>query len=278
MNCQRIQEAFLDYQGGTLPSPESAIVREHLKTCLECQRAWADLQQTLRALDRLPVPAPSARLRANVYAMIEDAQREADAPSPFALARSRLDAIFASFLPSRPAWQFALTVALLAVGLWGGARLFRPAPVVITEPDPATQRELAELRAKVESVDQIVSSTLRQQSATGRLQGVLAAMDAGTADERLLASLLNTLAFDPSVNVRLGALEALYTHADHDPVRAAVLAALPRERSPLVQVAMIDFVGATGDPATAATLTALSRDDRVDAVVREAAERGLAQL
>lgn len=278
MNCPRIQEAFLDYQGGTLPSPESAIVREHLKTCLECQRAWADLQQTLRALDRLPVPGPSPRLRVNVYAMIEDAQREADSPGPFALARSRLDAFFASFLPSRPAWQFALTVALLAIGLWGGARLFRPAPVVITQPDPATQRELAELRAKVESVDQIVSSTLRQQSATGRLQGVLAAMDAGSADERLLASLLNTLAFDPSVNVRLGALEALYTHADHDPVRAAVLAALPRERSPLVQVAMIDFVVATGDPATAATLTALTHDDSVDAVVREAAQRGLAQL
>ena len=278
MNCQRIQESFLDYQSGALSDQEAAAVRTHLSSCLECQRSWADLQQTLLTLERLPVPAPSVRLRTNVYSMIEEAQREIDAPSPFALARSRLDAFFASLLPSRPVLQFGLTLIFLLAGLFAGSRLLQPAPVIITQSDPATQKELAELRRKVDSVDQLVTTSLRQQSATTRLQTVLAALDAHSADDRTLADLLNTLAFDPSINVRLGALEALYTHADRDPVRTAVLAALPRELSPLVQVAMIDFVVAARDPDAAPALTALAGNPQVDAVVREAAQRGLAQL
>ena len=278
MTCERIQETFLDYQAGALSDPEAARVREHLKTCLSCQRAWAGLQQTVLTLDRLPAPTPSPRLRANVYAMIEDAQHEIEAPSPFALARSRIDSFFAALLPHRPALQFALTAVVLIAGLLAGARLLRPDPVVLTQPDAATQRELAALREKVESMDKLMAANLRQQSAASRLQGILAVAEEGGANDQALAGLLNTLAFDPNVNVRLGALEALYAHASRDPVRAAIAAALPRERSPLVQVAMIDFIVAAGDPATLPALSALAADEQVDAVVRRAAERGMAQL
>jgi hypothetical protein len=278
MNCQRIQETFLDYQSGALPDHEATVIRAHLTSCLECQRVWAGLQQTLLTLDRLPDPNPSPRLRTAVYAMIDEAQREIDSPSPFALARSRIDAFFGSLLPSRPVLQFALTLAFLIAGIFAGAHFLRPTPMVVTQTDPATQRELAALRAKVDTMDQLVTSSLRQQSATARLQTVLAALDPQATDDRTLADLLNTLAFDPSINVRLGALEALYAHAERDPVRAAINAALPRERSPLVQVAMIDFVVAARDAEAARTLTALAEDPKVDGVVREAAHRGLAQL
>ena len=117
MNCQRIQDSFIDYQTGILPTHDSAQIREHLKTCLECQREWAGLQQTLIALDKLPEPEPSPRLRANFHAWLEEAQTEIDAPSPFALARSRIDSFFAALLPSRPALQFALTLAVLVGGV-----------------------------------------------------------------------------------------------------------------------------------------------------------------
>src|SRR5690606_30073628 len=137
-----------------------------------------------------------------------------------------------------------------------GARFLRsPAPAA----DPATQKELAELRSKVDSMGQLVTYSLQQQSAAARLESVLAAVDRGQADEATLARLLNTLAFDPSTNVRLAALEELYVHADLDPVRAGVLAALPRERSPLVQVAMVDFFAATRDRAAAPALEELVR-------------------
>ncbi|MEO6569777.1 MAG: hypothetical protein ABIO94_13520, partial [Opitutaceae bacterium] len=74
------------------------------------------------------------------------------------------------------------------------------------------------------------------------------------------------------------ALEALYPHADLDVVRAGVLSALPREQSPLVQVAMIDFLAAARDRAAAPALDRISRSDTMDRNVRAAAMRALNQL
>jgi hypothetical protein len=280
MNCQRIQESFLDYQAGALPAADSAAIREHLKSCLTCQREWAGLQTTLLQLDRLPVEEPSPRLRANFYTMLEEHRRAADEPSPFALMRSRVDRFFEVLLPSRPAWQFAFSFTLLAAGLVLGARyLHQAAPAAVQVVDPATAKELADLRAKVDSMGQLVTySLLQQQSTTDRLKGVLATLDLKAPDQKVLNDLIGALAFDPSTNVRLAAVDALYPHADSAVVRASIPALLDREQSPLVQVAMINFVAASGDRDAAPSLEKLVRNETIDKAVREAARRALAQL
>jgi hypothetical protein len=280
MNCQRIQESFLDYQAGALPAADSAAIREHLKSCLTCQREWAGLQTTLLQLDRLPVEEPSPRLRANFYTMLEEHRRAADEPSPFALMRSRVDRFFEVLLPSRPAWQFAFSFTLLAAGLVLGARyLHQGAPAAVQVVDPATAKELADLRAKVDSMGQLVTySLLQQQSTTDRLKGVLATLDLKAPDQKVLNDLIGALAFDPSTNVRLAAVDALYPHADSAVVRASIPALLDREQSPLVQVAMINFVAASGDRDAAPSLEKLVRNESMDKAVREAARRALAQL
>jgi hypothetical protein len=278
MNCQRIQESFLDYQDGRLPPAEAAAVREHLSTCLLCQREWADLQEISLKLDRLPPVEPSPRLRTQFYAMLETHQRAADSRSPFVLMRSRLDRIFAALLPARPVLQFALTGLLLAAGLFIGARYLHPAALG-SATDPATARELADLRKQVDSMGTLVTYSLLQQQSTGeRLKAVLATLDLKKDDQRVVSNLLGALAFDPSVNVRLSALQALYSHADQAAVRAVVAASLPRDPSPLVQVTMIDFLAATRDPAALAILETVSRGQTYDQEVRKAARHALALL
>jgi hypothetical protein len=278
MNCQRTQESFVDYQAGTLPAAESAQVREHMKSCISCQREWAGLQATLLQLDRLPAEEPSPRLRANFYAMLEEHRRAADEPGPFAIMRSRLDQFFATLLPARPVFQFGFSLALLLVGLLLGARYLR-APASAPAIDPATAKEIADLRAKVDSVDQLVNSTLLQQRSTAeRLKGVLATSDLKEPDQKVLNDLIGYLAFDPSTNVRLAAVDALYPHADRDIVRASVLASLAREQAPLVQLALIDFLVAARDREAAPTFETLAQNETLDIAVREAARRGLAQL
>jgi hypothetical protein len=282
MNCQRIQESFLDYQAGALPAADSTAIREHLKTCLTCQREWAGLQTTLLHLDRLPAEEPSPRLRANFYTMLEEHRRAADEPSPFALMRGRVDRFFEVLLPARPTWQFAFSFTLLAAGLILGARYLHqpaPAPVLVPTVDPATAKELADLRRQVEAMDQRVSySMLQQQSTTERLNSVLAAIDPKAPGQKILNDLIGALAFDPSVNVRLAAVDALYPHADSEIVRASMPALLDREQSPLVQVAMINFVAAAGDKDAAPALEKLVRNETIDKAVRETAKRALAQL
>lgn len=230
MNCQRVQDNFIDYQDGSLPADESALLRAHLTSCPACQREWAALQEMTRKLDTLPVAEPSPRLRENFYAMLETHQREADAPSPFALARGRIDRFFAALLPDQPALQFAFALALLIGGLFAG-RHYLAKPVVVT--DDTAKQELAALKAQVNSMSELVTySLLQQQSTSDRLQTVLAKMDLKSPDRKVLTDLVGALAFDPSINVRLTAVEALAQHSDDSLVRAGVLSALPPRARP----------------------------------------------
>jgi hypothetical protein len=185
--------------------------------------------------------------------------------------------------PPPPRFPLALVLspiaacALLAAGFFAGQR---HAPVT-TAPAPinpgnseATTRELAALRLKVDSMSQLVGySLLQQQPAGERLQGILAAQDLTAPVTAVITQLISALALDPSTNVRLSALEALYPHANQEVVRAGVLASLTREQNPLVQVSMIDFLVATRDRAATSTLEQLSRTDKVDRSVRDAAKR-----
>ena len=286
MNCQRIQENFLDYHDGALPPDEAAHIRTHLATCPACQREWSALQELNRKLDTLATDMePTARLRENFYAMLDTHQRAADAPSPFALARSRIDRFFAALLPAEPALQFALALVLLAGGLFVGARyLQKPAPPAPADTSAKTEiatlkTESAALKAQLDSMGKLVTySLLQQQSTSERMQSVLATMDLKSPDRKVLTDLVGALAFDPSVNVRLTAVEALAAHAGDSLVRAGVLSALPRESAPLVQVAMIELLSSVSDPAAAPVFEKLSRDEAADKNVRDAARRALAAL
>jgi hypothetical protein len=278
MNCSRVTELFIDYQDGSLPPDEAAQMRTHLASCPTCQREWSALQEITRKLDQLPQPEPSARLRENFYAMLETHQRDADAPSPFALAKSRIDRFFEALLPAQPALQFAFALALLAAGIFAGARWLQK-PTVATGPDAKSQQELADLRAQVNDMGKLVTYSLLQQKTTSeRLQNVLATMDLKSPDRKVLTDLVGALAFDPSVNVRLSAVEALAPHAESDVVRAGLLAALPRENAPLVQLAMIELLANVREPEAAPVFDRLMRDETADKNVREAAKRGLATL
>lgn len=277
MNCNRVQELFVEHQDGTLPPDEAAQMRAHLASCLVCQREWAALQEITRKLDLLPAEEPSPRLRENFYAMLETHQREADAPSPFALAKSRLDRFFEALLPAQPALQFAGALAVLAVGVFVGARFLKAPPVTVV--DEASKRELASLRSQVDDMGKyLMYSLLQQKSTSERLQTVLATLDHKKPDPKVLTELVGALALDPSLNVRLSAVEALTPHAEEQVVRAGLLAALQRETAPLVQLAMIELLASVHELEAAPIFERLSRDEAMDKNVRDAARRALASL
>jgi len=61
-------------------------------------------------------------------------------------------------------------------------------------------------------------------------------------------------------------------------VRAGVLAALPREQNPLVQLELIDFIATAQDPDATMLLEQLSADESTNRTVRDAAKLALAQF
>lgn len=279
MNCVSAQDRFAELLDRRFDGPASGDVRTHLASCPDCQREFAALQRTLGALDALPAAKPTPRLRANFYALLEEEKNSVASVRAAATRRHRLNV-----------WRWILSpiaaCALLAIGFYAGQRnapaatTLAPTAASNTNND-ATQRELAELRQKVDSMGQLVGYSLlnqQQQPAGERLKGILAAQDLKEPNDKVITQLISALALDPSTNVRLSALEALYPHADKDVVRAGVLASLGREQNPLVQVSMIDFLVAARDREATSTLQELSRTEKVDRSVRDAAKRALVQL
>src|SRR5882757_1613657 len=97
MNDQRARELFLDYHRGSLTAADTAALLTHLAAQPELQREFTEFARTLEALDHMPTPQPSPRLRTRVFAAIEAEKRAlrknytpAVAPSPPDARRSLL--------------------------------------------------------------------------------------------------------------------------------------------------------------------------------------------
>lgn len=286
MNCQTARESFSDLLDARSNSanesgPRAATVtaaRAHLANCPECQREFSSLSQTLAALDALPEPAASPKLRRDFYAMLEEEKHSAASILASARTQRRHHAL----------WRWVLAplgaCALLTLGFLAGTRYgVAPATPPQVVADAETKRQLQDLQAKVnrmETMNQLVAASLQQQQrpANERLHTVLTSAAQENPTDRMINELIASLALDSSPNVRLRALEGLYPHADKEVVRVAVLMSLPRESNPLVQVAMIDFLASAREHDAKPALEKLMANDQVDENVRVAAKRALAQL
>jgi hypothetical protein len=124
----------------------------------------------------------------------------------------------------------------------------------------------------------VAVSLLQQQSATERLKGVSWSNQIDQPGMTLTSALLEALMHDPNANVRLSTIDALKRFAGREDVRMGALAALPRQTSPIVQVALIDFVVETNGRDAAAALRRIAEDPMANETVRMRARQGLRQL
>jgi hypothetical protein len=270
MNCETCRERMAELADGKLEPKAAASLRAHMEGCPECARELETLVRTLEALDSVPADAPSHRLRASVMGQIETEKltlkNEAEWAASLRAAGAPAPARRSPWMPIALVLQLLGACALVVVGFAMGERT-------------ADQRQLADLRARVDTMGQIVEqSVLQNRTAGDRLETVMTAAEVRKPDERVIDGLINSMAFDPSVNVRLNALNALYTHSSQEVVRAGVAACLPRETNPLVQVSMIDFLVASKAREASPELQKLAGDEHADTDVRESARRAVELL
>jgi hypothetical protein len=149
----------------------------------------------------------------------------------------------------------------------------------LTVAAPGTDPQIAVLRSELGAMREMVTlSLLQQQSASERLRGVTYTDSLDQPGGAVTRALLDALMHDPNDNVRLRTIDALRRLAEQDAVRRGAVEALPRQRSPLVQVALIDFVVETNNRDAADALRRIAVDPMVDEQVRARAEQGLARL
>jgi HEAT repeat protein len=90
--------------------------------------------------------------------------------------------------------------------------------------------------------------------------------------------LLRTLDEDPSLNVRLAAVDALYLFSGQPGVREGIVASLSKQTSPILQMALIDLLVEIRETRAVAALKSLVGNDKSNPDVRKRAELGIKEL
>lgn len=262
MRCEEIHAHLADHLAGTLAPDLSDDVTAHLRTCHTCAAEADGLNETWQMLGTVPASRPdSAGMRVRFDAALEGYRDglESDRARPSRFTRIRAYGL-----------QFAAAAAVLVLGVSIGRQTTRP---------PAPDPQLTMLREELREMRQMVTlSLLQQQSASERLRGVSFTTRIDQPAGEVTAALLDTLMHDPNVNVRLACIRALDRFNTQAAVRAGVVQAVTRETSPLVSIALIDFILEARDTMAIDVLRQLSADEQRDAAVRETAARGVERL
>jgi len=123
---------------------------------------------------------------------------------------------------------------------------------------------------------QAALARLRQGTPASRMQSIALVSNRG-GDAEMAGALLNRVMQDPSLEVRLSAVEALYLFGSDPALGQRITEALPRQTRPEVQLAMVDLMVALRERRAAEALRHLLQDARLNPEVRRRAETRLAE-
>ena len=270
MTCSHAQELMASYWQHELTSADAPALQQHLESCAECSAEMVALGGLWERLADLPVPEPSlsldARWKSTLEALFESNRFESSTPESNRTAPRRTWS-FANFWPRNPVWQAAVALACLLIGLLAGTSL------------PRRNNEIAKLHEEIASTREMVAlSLLQQQSATERLRGVDYTGRMRTMEPDVVLALTEAVAHDPSVNVRLAAINALSKTSGSPGVLQSLERSLPRQDSPIVQAALIDYLVDARDSRALGTLRQLEAQPDLNPAVLERARFALQQL
>jgi Putative zinc-finger len=292
MNCKQAIDLITESLAAPLAAPAAAELAAHVATCDACRAEAAEQRRTWDQLARLPEELPSDQARQRFAAMLAPHLERHPASAPGGRRQGLLTRLLAPLapleewlawrLPRSPLAQLATAAAAVAIGIWIGAAAARPAGHAVNTANAANAAnignaagtapgsEIGALRQEVHSLSQLVTlSLLKQDSASERLRGVSFGRQAGGDDQRVLEALLDTLARDRDVNVRLAAVDALAPTVGRPMVRDQLLREVGTQSSPMVQIALIDVLLAHDRQGSRPRLLELAAAPGLDPLVRD---------
>src|ERR1700730_6184381 len=267
MKCEEIAELLPDYWQEGLGAEQKKIVERHLEDCVECR----EVARLWKKLALIPDEQPSAASRLRFEAMLQAYQTGRGDEGVMRRTPDKGGSIWSMLQWLRsPVRAVAWSIALVALGTYLGLQLGGA---------KSNSQDLAAMHSELTNMRQMVAlSMLQQQSASQRLQGVTWTRREGQLDPEVLAALMRTLRHDPSVDVRLAALDALSRHAGQPQVKKTVVDALQEQQSPLVQVALIDQLVEWRDAEATLGLEKLRQLPNLNPTVRQRADWAISRL
>lgn len=222
MNKNQIDELIAKYNEG-LADPSEILQLELLIESGEVElTSLRELSKFDDTMEKLKEPVPSKNLDKKFYDLLTKEtgkSKQWDFSAWFSLE---------SWIP-----KLSVAIVLIVLGFAGGSILQKS----------TGGGEVKELAQEVSGLkEMIMISMLEKESATDRLKAVSLSEEIQGPSKKVTQALFKTLNSDPSVNVRLAALDALQNYVKSPTVREGLVRAIAQQDSPLVQVALAELM------------------------------------
>jgi hypothetical protein len=261
MMCDHAKELIAASWLRELNAPDEAGLKQHLTGCAECSAEMTALTAMWDRLGDLPSPEPSRALDVRFEATLQSLIAES-APKPAARQWKLAD-----LWPRNFVWQIAIAAACLVIGLGTGLLM------------PHRDNEIRQLRKEITATREMVALSLMQQgSATQRLRGVDYSGQMPRLEPEIISALIEAVNHDSSVNVRLAAIDALGKAAGSGGVVLSLARSLPKQDSPMVQAALIDYLVDARDHQAVPAIQQFEKQPNLDPAVVERAHTAVQEL
>ena len=263
MEKEKLEGLLIDYIDNRLNAVDRYTIEHELMNNRDARKLYDELKEVISLMESSAPLKPTSSLKDKFHKDLTDAIHNAE----------QSKTIF--FRPAfyRVAAAVALMIISGAIGFWiskNNAEQQRLAQI---------EREMELTRRQLAETKQLMLGMLENdQSASQRIKGVNVAMELPKADEQIVRVLFKTMRSDPSTNVRLAALEALYKFHRDESVRNGLIDALPEQTDPMVQIRLIQLMVQMEEKTVVDDLQKIVDDAGTMKAVKDEAYSGILKL
>jgi len=216
MENKAIQDLIAKYNEGLADPSEVQLLEQLLEAGKVHLTQLTDLHHLHNQLVQLESAQPDLSVDDRFYKMLAT-EKQTGQPTPVIPMYQRM----------------AIAAGLLVCGFMIGYLL----------QSDSGEKEVTQLTEQVSELKEMMMlSLLEKESASQRLKAVSLTSEMDQVSDKVTDALFATLNSDENVNVRLAALEALKPYVKSNKVRSGLIAAISKQDSPLVQVALADLM------------------------------------
>jgi hypothetical protein len=222
MEKTKIEELITKYNEGVADPKEIKWIEQLLETGQLDLTQLRELSYLDEQILKMESPSPSLTLDDHFYAALVNEKRKLKKETSFSLPS--LSFIFP---------RLAMAAVLILIGFGVGYFL----------QSPSHKNDVRELSQEVSDLkEMIMLSMIEKESATQRLKAVSLTSEMNQVSDKVTNALFAALNQDDNVNVRLAALEALKPYIKEGDVRTRLIKSIGVQDSPLVQIALAEFM------------------------------------
>ncbi|MCH2449746.1 MAG: hypothetical protein MK198_06315 [Gracilimonas sp.] len=221
---KKYEQLLAEYLSGELDAEGKSKVEELIATGEIDFMEFRELETLYEELGAIPAPKPATKGHERFYKMLEEAKQAKRKPW-FQSITEHIKSLRSVLTMPR----LAYAVILMVIGGFIGSQLTND------------RTDIEQLSLEMQTMKELMMvNMLEGSSAADRLKAVNISTELPSVDTEAIHALLFTLNNDPSVNVRVQAIEALKRWGDNERVREGLVRAITKQESPIVIIELAD--------------------------------------